>query len=614
VASRSPQRRLLRETRATRPYLILACLLGVAAAALIVAQAALLAYVIDRAAMHGASVSSLQPQLIALAAVLVARAGVSGGFELSGRLGATRVMSELRGRLARQLLRVCPDGRPAELRTGDLAAAAVQGVDALESWFAGYLPQLVLAAVVPPAVLVWVLAIDPLPGAILALTVPILIVFMVLIGRGARAQTRRRQQALALLSAHFLDVVRGLPTLIAHRREHAQAATLAQVGERYRRETIATLRVAFMSALVLELCAMIGTALVAATIGVQLVNGVLSLQVGLTVLLLAPELYGPLRGVGQQFHAGSEGIAAAERIFEVLDRPPALRAPARAGAVAAPDPAPVADPTLAAPALDPVTVASDSVPRPHNQPLPDLAHTPNPAQEPIRLEGVAYEYPHRPGPALDELDLELAPGEITALVGPSGAGKSTVARLLLRLADPTSGTVRCGGVDLCELDLARWREQVAWVPQRAQLFTGTVADNIRLGAPHASDAQVARAAELAGASVLIETLPGGMDTLLGEAGRRLSAGQARRIALARAFLREDARLLVLDEPTAHLDERSARDMANVLSRLARGRTTLLIVHHPALAARAHRVLHIAAGRIVPADGSPAPAYAEEVAA
>lgn len=596
MASGSPQRRLLRETRATRPHLILACLLGVAAAVLIVAQAALLAYVIDRAAMHGASVSSLQPQLIALAAVLVARAGVSGGFELSGRLGATRVMSELRGRLARQLLRVCPDGRPAELRTGDLAAAAVQGVDALESWFAGYLPQLLLAAVVPPTVLGWVLAIDPLPGAILALTVPILIVFMVLIGRGARTQTRKRQQALALLSAHFLDVVRGLPTLIAHRREHAQAATLAQVGERYRRETIATLRVAFMSALVLELCAMIGTALVAATIGVQLVNGVLSLQVGLTVLLLAPELYGPLRGVGQQFHAGSEGIAAAERIFAVLDHPPALRAVRRSHTGSMSDAAPAALPDSVSPPRDTTTTV------------------PNPALAPIRMEGVTYEYPHRSGPVLDELDLELAPGEITALVGPSGAGKSTVARLLLRLADPTSGTVRCGEVDLRELDLARWREQVAWVPQRAQLFTGTVADNIRLGAPHANAAQVARAAELAGASALIETLPEGMDTLLGETSRRLSAGQTRRIALARAFLREDARLLVLDEPTAHLDERSALDMADALARLARGRTTLLIVHHPALAARAHRVLHIAAGRIVPADGSPAPAYAEEVAA
>jgi thiol reductant ABC exporter CydD subunit len=562
VSERTLRRRLLGETRAARPHLILACLLGVASAVLVLAQAALLAYVIYRAATHGASVSSLTPQLIALAAVLLARACVNGGFELSGRLGATRVMSELRARLARQLLLVCPDGRPADMRTGDLAAAAVQGVDALESWFAGYLPQLVLATTVPVVVLGWVLAIDPIPGAILVLTVPLLIVFMVLIGRGAQSQTRQRRQALALLSAHFLDVVRGLPTLIAHRREYPQADTLAQVGERYRAETMATLRVAFLSAFVLELCAMIGTALVAATIGVQLVYGALSLQVGLTVLLLAPELYGPLRGLGQQFHSGAEGLAAAERIFEVLDRRPALRPLARTAAASV-------------------------------ETVPDLARAP------IRMTGVSYEYPGRAGTVLSRLDLELAPGAISALVGPSGAGKSTIARLLMRLADPTGGTVSCGGVDLRELDPERWRAQVAWVPQRAQLFAGTVADNIRLSAPHASDEQVWRAAAMAGASELIERLPEGMDTMFGEgAVRRLSAGQTRRIALARAFLREDASLLVLDEPTAHLDERSAGDMAEAIARLARGRTTLLIVHHPALAARAQRVVHLAGGRIV----------------
>ncbi len=571
MAANPLQRRLLAETRTARPHVIGACLLGLSAAVLIVAQAALLAYVIYRSAIYGASLSTLEPQLIALAAVLLARACVTGGFELSGRLGATRVMSELRGRLARQLLIVCPDGRPADMRTGDLAAAAVQGVDALESWFAGYLPQLVLATVVPVAVLGWVLAIDPIPGAILVVTVPILIVFMILIGRGAQSQTRRRWQALALLSAHFLDVVRGLPTLIAHRREHAQAGTLSQVGERYRSETIATLKIAFLSAFVLELCAMIGTALVAATIGVQLVYGALSLQIGLTVLLLAPELYGPLRGLGQQFHSGSEGLAAAERIFEVLDRRPSLRLKERASAGSAPDP----------------------------------------TRTPIRLEGVGYVYPGRAGAALSGLDLELAPGEITALVGRSGAGKSTIARLLMRLADPTAGTVSCGGVDLRALDPARWRAQIAWAPQRAQLFSGTVAENIRLGAPDASDAQVRRAAQVAGAAGLIEALPDGMDTLIGEAGRRLSAGQTRRISLARAFLREDAKLLVLDEPTAHLDERSAEEVAEAVVRLARGRTTLLIVHHPALAAHADHVMRIESGRIAPAEvmSEPAPAPA-----
>ncbi len=269
-------------------HLALAGALGVLSAVLIVAQAALLAFVIERAAMDHATLASLRAQLIALAAVLCARALAGGAFELSGRWGAVRIMSELRGRLAQRLLVTSPERRPASGRTGELASTAVQGVDALESYFAGYLPQLVLATVVPLAVIAWAIALDPITAAILALTVPLLVAFMVLIGKGASAQARGRWQALALLGAHFLDVVQGLPTLRAYGREHAQERTLEEVGERYRAETMATLRVAFLSALVLELCAMIGTALVAATIGVQLVDGALGLQAGLTVLLLAP--------------------------------------------------------------------------------------------------------------------------------------------------------------------------------------------------------------------------------------------------------------------------------------------------------------------------------------
>ena len=587
-------RRLRRESRAARAQLRLAAGLGVAMAATVVAQAALLAHVIASAATHHTALARLSGPLAALAATIVARALLAGAFETSGRIGATRVMSELRGRLAEQLLVRSPVGRVAD-RTGELAAAAVQGVDALEAYFAGYLPQLVLAAAVPAAILLWVAPVDAIAAGVLALTIPLLILFMILVGSGARARARSRWRALALLSGHFLDVVRGLATLRAFRREAAQAQTIERVSERYRAETMGTLRVAFLSALVLELCAMIGTALVAVTIGLQLDGGHLSLQAGLTVLLLAPELYGPLRAVGQQFHASTDGMAAAERIFAVLDVPPALVLVA-----------PVAAPTTAAP----TTMAPPATVRPTGPPATGPPATgapatgtrasggsrvPDPALEPLRFEAVSFAYPDRPAPVLSGLELELEPGCTTALVGPSGAGKSTVAALALRLADPTAGRVSCGGRDLREIAPEAWREQVAWVPQRTRLFAGTIGENIALAVPDAARERISAAADAAGLEELLGQLRDGLETRVGESGRGLSAGQAQRVGLARAFLR-DAPLVVLDEPTAHLDADTAAAVGDAIARLAEGRTMLLIAHDARLAARAARTVTLEHGR------------------
>jgi thiol reductant ABC exporter CydD subunit len=571
-------RRLLRESRAARSQLWLAAGLGVAMGATVVAQAALLAHVIASAAIHHTALAMLTGSLVALAAVVVARALLAGAFEISGRIGATRVMSELRGRLAQQLLVRSPISR-VEDRTGELAAAAVQGVDALEAYFAGYLPQLVLAAAVPAAILLWVVPVDAIAAGVLALTIPLLIVFMILVGSGARARARSRWRALALLSGHFLDVVRGLATLRAFRREAAQAETIERVSERYRVETMGTLRVAFLSALVLELCAMIGTALVAVTIGLQLDGGHLSLQAGLTVLLLAPELYGPVRAVGQQFHASTDGMAAAERIFAVLDAPPALAVPPFAAT-----PATAAPPMTVVPTGVPPAVALDSGGR-----------VPDPAQEPLCFEAVSFAYPDRPAPVLSGLDLELEPGRTIALVGPSGVGKSTVAALALRLADPTAGRVSCGGRDLREIAPEAWRERVAWVPQRTRLFAGTIAQNIALAVPDAARERITAAAHAAGLEELLGELADGLETRVGEGGRGLSAGQAQRVGLARAFLR-DASLVVLDEPTAHLDADTAAAVGDAIARLAEGRTTLLIAHDARLAAGAERTVTLERGR------------------
>jgi len=425
-------------------------------------------------------------------------------------------------------------------------------VDALETLFARYLPQMVLATVVPVAVLITVAVLDLIAAGVMLLTLPLVPLFMWLIGRATERRARERWHALRLLATHFLDVVRGLPTLRAFNRGEAQTAEIARVADQYRRTTMGTLRVAFLSGAVLELAATLGIALVAVTVGVRLVDGDIGFQSALTVLVLAPELYQPLRNLGTQFHASADGIAVAGRLLDLVEAPGAVTAG-----------------TAAPPSL---RVAK------------------------VRLEDVSFAYADR-GTVLDGVSLELTPGETVALVGASGSGKSTVASLLLRLADPTGGCVTVDGLKLSECDAAEWRAQLAWVPQRVTLFRGTVADNIRLGDENASDERVRESARAAAADGFVSALPDGYDTVIGDGGRPLSAGQARRIALARAFLR-DAPLVILDEPTADLDPESAELVGDAVSRLGEGRTVLVIAHRPELVRRADRVVTLAGGRVV----------------
>jgi ATP-binding cassette subfamily C protein CydD len=572
--------RLVRHASAARGYLLTTVALGLAGTGLILAQAGLLAHALA-SATAGPGIAALSGTLIALLAVLAARAAVSYGGEAAALRAAATIKSQLRRRLMAHALRLGPSWLGGQ-QAGEITTLATRGLDGLDAYFARYLPQLILACLVPAAVLVRVAFADWISAVVIAATLPLIPVFAVLIGQHTKAQTRRQWALLARLGGHFLDVVEGLPTLKVFGRANAQADVIGVVTEAHRTATMRTLRVAFLSSFVLELAATLGTALVAVEVGLRLLAGHLGYQTALLVLLLTPEAYLPLRAVAAQFHASIEGATAAERAFAILDSTPPGQPPDRAARPAG---------RAAPPAAHATRHPGDAVPAAgHAWPAADLR------RDTITLRQVTLAYPGRDRPALDRVCLTVRPGEHITLTGPSGAGKSSLLALLLRFTGPTSGTIEAGHADLTDIPASRWLAQIAWVPQHPYLFAGSAAENIALGQPAASRQSVARAAGLAGAAGFIEQLPQGYDTPLGERGLRLSAGQRQKIAVARAFLR-DAPLLLLDEPTAHLDPVSAGQVRQVLGTLMAGRTVIHVTHRGDLAPAGGRLLELDHGRL-----------------
>ncbi|GAA2875615.1 thiol reductant ABC exporter subunit CydD [Streptomyces mexicanus] len=545
--------RLLRHARATRLFLFATVALGALGAGLVIAQAMLIAEAVVGAFQHRMTVGELRTPLLLLVAVACGRALVSWLTELAAHRTSAAVKSELRGRLLEHAAALGP-GRLGGQRTGSLVTLATRGVDALDDYFSRYLPQLGLAVVVPVAVLARIVTEDWVSAAIIVGTLPLIPVFMMLIGWATQSRMDRQWRLLSRLSGHFLDVVAGLPTLKVFGRAKAQAESIRHITGEYRRATLRTLRIAFLSSFALELLSTLSVALVAVTIGMRLVSGDMDLYTGLVILVLAPEAYLPLRQVGAQYHAAAEGLAAAEEIFAVLESP---------------------------------------LPASGTRPVPDCGA--------VAFENVGVRYPGRTDDAVSGVSFTVEAGETVALVGPSGAGKSTLLHVLLGFVRPTEGRVRIGDADLTDLDLEQWRSRIAWVPQRPHLYAGTIAENVRLARPDADEAAVRAALADAGALAFVDALPEGMDTVLGEDGTGLSAGQRQRLALARAFL-ADRPVLLLDEPTAALDGATEAEIVQAVRRLSVGRTVLLVVHRPALLGVADRVVRLDA----PADGRAQP--------
>ncbi len=567
--------RLLRYARSTRGFVALAVVLGVVTALLVIAQARLLSDVIVEVSADGAGWSEVVDLVLLLAGVFACRAAVTWLAEVAAVRAAARAKQELRQAAMEHVLALGPLG-PGATSPGETAALVTRGIDALDGYFARYLPQLMLAVIVPVAILLTILGQDVLSTVIIAVTIPLIPIFMILIGLYTRSQVDRQWQTLSVLSGHFLDLVSGLPALKAFGRAKSQAEAIRAIGDRYRGTTMGVLRVSFLSALVLELLATLSVALVAVSVGLRLAEGQIAYGVALFVLILAPEAYLPLRLVGQHFHAAAEGLGAAERVFEILQTP---------------------------------------VPTGGDERVPD---------GPVRVDVVdlVVRYPGRGRPALGGVTFTAEPGTITAVVGGSGGGKSTLLAAILGFVPADGGHVTVSAadrtVDLAHADLLAWRSRVAWLPQRAHAVDvglserPTIREAVTLRRPDAAVDDVWAALADAGLADEVRALEHGLDTPLAADGSGLSVGQLQRLSLARAVLGH-ADVVLLDEPTAALDPRTEDVVVQTIAHLAaRGAAVVVVAHRPALVAVAHRLVRLEApDETDPATVGPAAGLAAE---
>ncbi|KJR46971.1 Transport ATP-binding protein CydD [Desulfosporosinus sp. I2] len=559
-------KRLIQEVRPVRGYLLLTVGMGIGIALLVVTQAWLFSQVVGEVFLEGATLASVWKFLCLILGIIVLRAVLQWVSEVSAHQVASYIKSSLRERLIRHVVCLGPIYIRGE-RSGELITTVVDGIESLEEYFTKYLPQLLLAAVIPLLILGLVVPLDWQTGLILLLTGPLIPIFMILIGKLAQKKSLQQWQSLSWMSAHFLDVLQGITTLKVFGRSKDQIRVIERVSNSFRKATLSVLRIAFLSALILEFLATMSTALVAVSIGLRLVNGTFSYSLGLFLLLLAPEFYTPLRTLGSNFHAGLSGVNASRRIFEILDLP-----------------------LMSNKGYD------------LNYPDDKNSHIPPtvkglPLDFQISFKQVSLTYQSGEAAALKGINFSLHCGEKVALVGPSGAGKTSIAELLLRFIEPSDGEIFINEQTLKTISADNWREHISYVPQNPYLFAGSIAENIQLGRPSMTLEEVQSAAQEALAHDFIVGFPNGYETHLGEGGTRLSGGQAQRIAIARAFL-HNTPLLILDEATSNLDPESEYEVQQALKRLMQGKTALIIAHRLSTIREADRILVMNQGRIM----------------
>lgn len=550
-------KKLFRQIPGTRRLFAVCLLFGLGGGAALILEAAWLADIVDGAFLRGLDLEQLLPLLGALLVWIALRAVIQAASEYASGQLAQRIKSDLRGRLLRKLTELGPNYTKGE-RSGELVGTVYEGVEQLESYLAKYLPQTALAMLIPAAVFTVVAGLDWLSALVLAVTLPLLVLFMILVGMAAKAKAEKQYKTLGRLGSHFLDVLRGLPTLRMFNRSRAQIDIISRIGEEYRQTTMGTLRLAFLSAFVMELFTTLSTAVVAVFLGLRLVNGEIGFEHAFLVLLLTPEFYQPVRALGTQFHASTNGMAAAKRILAILQtEPPGWTEREGARSLA-----------------------------------------PNARGYRIAFESVGFRYPdagEEASAALMGLTFTIEPGERVAIIGPTGAGKSTVLDLLQGFIRPAEGRITIDGVDVGELSMKWWRTQWSTVSQQVHLHPGTVRDNLMMGRAEAGEEELRSAIRMARAD-FIETLPMGIDTVLGESVR-LSGGQVQRLAIARAMIKK-APLLLLDEPTSSLDPFHENAVREGLAALLKDGMSITVAHRLETIRDADRIIVLDGGRIV----------------